>query len=87
MSTLQALVCDLAVSKYVDKKKSLSPFLLAELIDNSNGVCPLKNAKINELSDVRAQILYEKDFYKSHPVLNCTVHRCEEYLVKKYSIQ
>ena len=61
------------------KKKSLSPFLLAELIDNSNGVCPLKNAKINELSDVRAQILYEKDFYKSHPVLNCTVHSGEEF--------
>ena len=56
--------------------------MLAELIDNSNGVCPLKNAKINELSDVRAQILYEKDFYKSHPILNCTVHSCEEFFVK-----
>ena len=62
------------------QKKILSPFLLAELIDNSNGVCPLKNAKINELSDVRAQILYEKDFYKSHPILNCTVHSCEDFL-------
>ena len=37
------------------------------LIDNSYGVCPLENAKINELSDVRAQIPNEKDFYKSHP--------------------
>ena len=61
------------------EKKFWNFLLAAELIDNSNGVCPLKNAKINELSDVRAQILYEKDFYKSHPILNCTVHSCEEF--------
>ena len=61
-----------------------SHFLLGELIDNSNGVCPLKNAKINELSDVRAQILYEKDFYKSHLIPN--LHRLVRYAILRYDI-